>query len=446
MGSVFGGLPPWLQDAAVDVPQNQLLPNEYFTPRMRRMQEDRPTGAVPNDFGDPLMALPPFAKAISAAPKLATAALTAYYGLSGTDPAHGAQPSGAPSGNAEDIKQLQQELRQFGYSGPIDGVWKAGTQRAYEAKQQADQMHMQQQQLGIQKELAEAQKRDAEARDAETKRQAEADALKAQQREQGQQRYNEAESNVGGFSRLLRDYGTPAGVTVGALVGPAARALVTRAAGGPAREVASMMSNKLTSTPDRVGRINEVWRQGGQGGAVPFTNMPGQKPGFAANPNAASPGELFKPNKALNMATDVGVMGGFGGEAAATGYLAHGWEQELQKASEAAAADPSDINIGRLQTAKDNVAFYESLSNAGRAAIPSYLTASKFMKRPGAPNLSGVEGEKLKLEKLLPRRSPVAEALVGNSRPSPTLLGPPAPGFAGPAGFRQRQIPYTPGE
>lgn len=419
------------------VPNSQGWPADINTPRLRRIQENRPVGWDPEPSVDAaMMALPPAAKFISWSPKVATGLLAAYYGLSGTDPA------GGQEGDA--VKQLQTKLRDAGYySGPIDGKMGPATHRAQQAQQQADQLLVQQQGAEAARAAAEAQRAASQAQIAETQRQSEAAIAEQQKQAAGQERYKQAESNVGPVSSALRNYGAPIGTTLGILAGPMARWGVTKASNALSRSTANeaeaLMQAIPKGTPQRVANINEFWRQGGQSGAVPFLNTPSQAPGFAVNPGAAGMDKLFQPNTVKNAMTDAGIVGGFGAEAAAMKYMSGVAGEEFQRAQEAAQKDPSQMNIDRLQQAKDKVAFYDSMMNVGRAGAISYPVSMLKMKRePSVPNMASAEAELLKLEALLRKKQPPALGMPAPSIPQIPPGIPPA--MAGPAAWMARQL------
>lgn len=422
------------------IQQGQGWPADINTPRMRRIQENRPQEWDPEPNVDAaMMAMPPAAKAIGMFPKLATAGLAAYYGLSGTDPANGQE------GDA--VKQLQTKLRDSGYySGPIDGKMGPATNRAQQAQQQAEQLAVQQQGTQAARAAADAQREAAAAQLAETQRQAAAAEAERQNQSAGQERYKQAEGNVGPVSSALRNYGAPIGTTLGILAGPMARWGVTKASNaisrGAANEAESLMSAIPKGTPNRVANVNEFYRRGGAGAEVPFLVTPGQAPGFAANPAVAGTEKLFQSNTLKNGLTDAGIIGGFGAEAGSMKYMGGVAGEELQRAQEAAQKDPSQMNIDRLQQAKDKVAFYDSMMNVGRAGALTYpVSMLKLQRSPSVPNMAGMEAERLKLEALLRKKAPLGSGAQSPAIPlNNTLPAGIPPSMAGPAAWMARQV------
>lgn len=441
--------PAWMDTlSGGPMQQFQGWPADINTPRPRRIQEQR-RGAWPADETNPYMletamAHPAVAAGMGAAvqgltkfPKVGAGLLSAYYGLSGTDPANGQE--------ADPVKQLQTGLRDAGYySGPIDGKMGPATSRAQQAKQQADQLAVQQQGAEAARATADAQRQAAAAQLAETQRQSEAAAAEQQKQAAGQERYQQAEGNVGPVSSALRSYGSPIGTTLGILGGPMARWGVTKASNalsrGAASEAEALMQTVPKGTPQRVANVNEFYRRGGAGAEVPFLNAPGQAPGFAANPSAAGMDKLFQPNAMKNHLTDAGVIGGFGAEAGSMKYMSGIASEDLQRAQESAQKDPSQMNIDRLQQAKDKVAFYDAMMNVGRAGAISYpVSMLKMQRSSSVPNMAGAEAERLKLEALLRKKQPLGLGAPGPAASQNMPIGIP-PSMTGPAAWLGRQV------
>lgn len=452
MGGVFGAqdLPPWMTaDGLSPVfgsTPAQASPEDPFERAAYRWRGGRPMAPTP-DVGTPAemlqgasMLLPGAAGMITRAPKLATAALVGYYGLSGTDPANGQE--------ADPVKQLQTKLRDAGYySGPIDGKMGPATSRAQQAQQQADQLAVQQQGAEAARATADAQRQAATAQLAETQRQSQAAVDEQQKQAAGQERYQQAEGNVGPVSSALRSYGAPIGTTLGIVAGPLARWGVTKASNAISRRAANeaeaLFAPAAKGTPARVANANEFYRRGGAGAEVPYLVTPGQAPGFAANPAVAGTEKLFQPPSALsNGLKDAGITAGFAAESAGSKYMGMGAEADLKDALEAARKDPSQMNIDRVQTLKDKAAFYDAAMNLGRAGAVSYPASMLKMQRaPSVPSMAGMEAERMKLEALLRKKTPQG---LGAPRPSGNpvanaLAAPPS--FTGPSAWRQRQFP-----
>jgi hypothetical protein len=192
----------------------------------------------------------------------------------------------------------------------------------------------------------------------------------------------------------------------------------------------------MTAIPDRIGRLQETWRRGGQGGNAPFQSAPGSRYGYDVNPNAAPTSQLFQPRTGIRgqiNATDVAVMGGLGTEGAVAEARRMAADHELAEANAAASRDPSDVNIARLQQAKDEVAFWQSLARVGQAGAVSYgVTATKTPRVYPRPDLSRADAE---LARLNQRLAPPAPP------PPPPPPPPPqrAPRQRWPAGDPQRR-------
>jgi peptidoglycan hydrolase-like protein with peptidoglycan-binding domain len=344
----------------------------------------------------------------AAAPRLATGALAGYNLLSSTNETNAEEPSAT--------RQLQMQLQQAGhYKGVVDGRMGPETRQAQEAyaaaqeQERAQARQLEQDKISASLGAANATRASAEAAAAETKRLADAAALKSQQRDQGNQRLQDMEANTPGYRKAIRDYSTPLGVAAGLVAGAAARKGVVAASDKlsemGANKAEQLFATATKSTPARVARVNEFWRKGG--GEVPFLPTPGANPGFAANPNVSGMDKLYQPSRGANAATDLGVAGAFGAEsAAAQRFMEDPAREELRAANEATAADPSEANIQRLQAAKDNMAIAGGLKSFGRLGGLGYLGSSVKMQRSSAvPNMVPAEAERMALEKTLRLRA-----------------------------------------
>lgn len=416
------------------------VPEDPFERAAYRQRGGRPEAPTPDVAGPGEMArnasmlLPGPGGLIARSPKLATGLLAGLGYLYGTDQA-GAEP--------DQIKQLQAKLQQQGlYSGPIDGIVKPGgpTERALKAAQEMERTRLQQEQAAAQTASAGAQQATAQAQLAESQRQRLADETKAQQREQGNQRMQEIEQNISPTSRAIRDYAGPIGYGIGAIAAPMMRAGVAGLSNAWSRRAATeaegLFSTAIKGTTGRVARANEFARRGGAGEAVPFLQTPNTAPGFAANPGAATMATLFQPNKWGQRGTDAGLTAAFGGEAALGEFkLKPDAEADLHAATQAASADPSEINIDRLQTAKNKVAVMEGIANVGRAGMIGYPAAAlKFKRNPSMPDMSKAEKEILDLQALLRKKGPLP---IPQAQAPMLSVGMP-PGFAGASATRAR--------
>ncbi len=392
------------------------LPESPFERAALTKRGGRPTPepapvSTPAEMAEALSVLAPAPlRAIAAAPKLATAALAGYYGLSGTSEAGGAESPDA-------VKKLQTELKEKGfYAGIIDGNMGPATLKAKEAFDKAEQVRMNNEKdqariLTDQKKAeADAAKAAAEGELAkaqleETKRKGEEEKRKGEEREAGSKRLKEVESNLSTTQKLVRDYATPLGFTGGVIGGKALQSAVAKAynkvMGNRAAAAEAVLAKEATGTPERVAAVNEFWRQGG--GKVPFTNAPESTPGFAVNPKATSMDKLYKTPVATNVATDAAGAGLFGAESvAAQHWMVEPREEELKAANQAVAQDPSEVNIQRLQEAKDKLAVAEALKTMGRVGALSYLGGAAVKGRVHTkPSMDKAEAEKLDLEGVL---------------------------------------------
>lgn len=381
---------------------DEMSPNERAAQRLRAPYADRvplPQGP-PELTSGPDMAMAAAGMALpgvfSMAPKIAIPALTAYLYGQGADPA-GAQ---APQG-PEAVKALQKKLQAEGlYSGDIDGNFGPGTRRAQEALTQRDLAKAKQDEVAASRAASEATIAQAKQKEADRK-----------YKQEGSARLQTVESDVPWYSKALRDYATPAGVVGGMLLGSGVRAGVTaaanRASANTARKAEEIFAEKASGVPGRAARVNEFWRQGGaKPGEVPFLTTPGA-PGMTPNPAAPPVGSLYAPSTGKNLATDLGIAGMAGGESAYGQFVMTPAAQErMQRATAAAAEDPSEVNIRELQAAKDNLAMAEVITNLGRGTAGGYLGSSIKMKRtPTAPRMNKAESEQVMIGNLLRKQA-----------------------------------------
>lgn len=434
--------PLWMQSGAMGPISGstpaQGIPEDPFERAAYRQRGGRPVAPTPDIAGpgemlqSASMLMPGPGGIIARSPKIATGLLAGLGYLYGTDKAGAAEP--------DQVKQLQATLQQQGhYNGAIDGRMGPETKRALEAAQAAEARRVQQEQAAAQTASAGAQQATAQAQLAETERRRIAEETAAQQREQGNQRMREVETNISPTSRAIRDYAGPIGYGIGAIAAPVMRAGVAGLSNAWSRKVATgaedLFETAIKGTSGRVARANEFARRGGAGDAVPFLQTPNTAPGFAANPGAATMATLFQPNKWGQRGTDAGLTAAFGGEAALGEFkLKPDAEAELHAATQAAAADPSEINIDRLQTAKNKVAVMEGIANVGRSGMIGYPAAAlKFKRNPTMPDMSSAEKEILDLQALLRKKAlPIPQAQA------PMLSVGVPPGFTGASATRAR--------
>lgn len=441
--------PLFMQSADMGPPGPRSWPQDLYTSRLRKVQQEHLPPWQQEDMDTAVgmgMSMMPgslVTRAVTAAPRLATGLLGAGFGAGVGANLLGSAPANAAE-DPETVKQLQAQLREAGlYRGAVDGRMGPETMRAMQAKQQADQVRQQQE---LERQRIEADQARATADQAAAAAQSQAALLNAQQaerksqeREQGNERLRTMESGLPWYRQALRDYGTPVGMGLGVLTGAATRGgisgLSNRISRTAAEEADMLMATKASGMPARVSRVNEFFRRGG--GEVPFTSTPNTAPGFAANPGASPMERLYQPSRAANAMTDAGATAAFGTESAVGQlYLTPKAQAELQAATEAAAADPSEVNIRRLQAAKDNMAIANAVTNFGRAgAIGYWGSAPKFQRNPSQPNFAPAEAERLKIEEWLRKKAPSPDIMM-----APPVGIPPA--MAGPAAWRQRQIPY----
>lgn len=347
----------------------------------------------------------------------------------------------APQG--QDIRALQTELKRSGdYTGAIDGKWGEATQAAVNAarikkeQREAEDRQLERDKVTASLGVSKATQAAEAAKTEETKRLSRETELRNQQREAGNKRLQEVETNLSPTSKAIRSYSGPAGYGVGLGMGMLARGgavkMADKLSANKARKAEELFMKDGTEVamkgaPDRVARSNEFARKGG--GVEPFEVTPKVNPGYRANDSATPFNELYQPSKGKNLATDLGIAGAFGGEAALGEFkLKPDAHEELIAATQAANADPSEINIGRLQDAKDNVALWEGASNIGRGGAVGYgLRAMKTQRAPSAPNMAPAEAEKMSLEATLRKLAPKTKKGLAPAAPAPSAPNPNSP-------------------
>lgn len=392
-------------------------------------------------------ALPVAGNALGRLMQVAPRAATGLAAATGTILA----PSQAGTQENPAVRDLQIRLRDAGhYRGPIDGRMGSETQRANQTFQEAQQAQERQR---IERTRVEADRDAAGAAKAETERlRLEGERL-AQRRTEGDERLRDIESNVPWYSRALRDYGPNLGMAAGLGAGMMLRGGVVRASN--ARSAASAeRANRLAGPPEsgeadlasRVARVNQFWGEGQRGAspAGPFVSAPGTSRGFRANPDAPPSTSLYQPNPTPGRLTDAGMVGFLETEGALSGYFANQQRGEVTAAQEAVNADPSEVNIQRLQSALNRAAAFDTAANVGRVGGLSYAGSGlKFQRNPTRPDVAAAEAERLRIDQMLgPRRS----APSAPPSPPPPVAPPPAQ-TAAPnalAGARQSDAPDLP--
>lgn len=323
----------------------------------------------------------------------------------------GAFMTGAQAGEGtEEVKKLQIKMRDEGYySGKIDGLMKEGTKAAKKAYEE-DQMKRLNAETA--RQAAQAQAAKSEAERAETLRKAQEAVAKADQRKAGEERLRESEENVPWYRKAIRNYGPLAGLVGGIALGGVTKKGVNKIS-DKFSEKAANRANDIINAPARdtaakVAKVNQFWAQGQKGGfstpEAPFTaNGPRAKNRFKINPDAPEASSLYQPSKVRDLSTDAGVATTFGVESGLGQFVIEPEARhELENAQKAVSEDPSEVNIERLQSAKDRVALAESVKNLGRGAAAGYLAGGiKYRRQPSRPDVAKAEAEKLRVEQSL---------------------------------------------
>ena len=338
-------------------------------------------------------------------------------------------PSEAAPGGSDEVRRLQEKLRDGGYyTGPIDGLMKGKTQDAKQRFQADEEVRLQREAERAKAE-AEAAKAGASAKETERLRLDAEESSK--RRQQGEERLRKVEEDVPWYRKAFRDYAPMAGYVAGAALGIGSRKYIKGASDRASKEAADraddLLAGKKGDWNSRAGNVNQFWAEGqsvplrGER-QVPFAADPGKSPAFRANPDAPSSADLYTPNRAKNVLTDVGVMGAYGAEAVGSHFLAvEPMREELRAAEAAMKEDKSEASIARYQAAKDKVAGAEFLSNVGRAAAPAYgLSGAEIRRSPSRPNVANAEAERGRIDNYLASKvAPAESAYLAPAHSSP---------------------------
>jgi peptidoglycan hydrolase-like protein with peptidoglycan-binding domain len=349
-------------------------------------------------------------EAVRRAPQVA-AGLGAMLGtgavINSTEPTPaGAQRRPPPT---DAVRALQLKLQEEGfYKGTIDGVMGDETKAAnaaFEARerQRADertrqqQLELQRAQTDTERERLRLQQQEQERLRAEGERAAEVQRL-------GSERLRQV-----GEPSMLEQYGPLAGYPLGFLAAVYGRSglgsVMDRIASSRVKRADTLMNRAGRGpVPQRVGRVNQYWTEGGSPQA-PFSFVPGARPyPFSANPQAAPANQLYQPG-AFERWGPMAAIGGSGlAETGAGMALGHQARQELESAQTAVSAEPTEANIQRLLAARRNVAMTETLANFGRGTLVGTLPGelkSRLTHSTPRPNVSVAEGERGALDRLV---------------------------------------------
>jgi hypothetical protein len=227
------------------------------------------------------------------------------------------------------------------------------------------------------------------------------------------------EKNMSGWDRLIRDYSAPLGWLGGGVLGALTRrGMVNKAsrtsAGITDRANTLMQGMENADQPERLARLKQFWSEGQRTPfrmfgeeptpVAPYTSAPGTPAAVRPNPAAPPAEALYRPDlRGLTMRNGAAV-GGFGTEYGLSAMMAHGARQELAKANDAAAADPSEVNLQRLQAAKNDLAIWEGLANVGRGGAITYLGATLKNPRAGLgtrPDIWAADNQRIRLDREL---------------------------------------------
>jgi hypothetical protein len=326
-----------------------------------------------------------------------------------------AQRRPAPS---EAIKALQRQMQDEGlYSGPIDGILDPNGP-TFQAKQRYD---------ALLKQRAEQRKSEMDAELAKTKSETERESLRLQQ-EKIKRDIAEGEhaaAQVAEGTRMLNEmqpswietWGPRVATLAGVLKGGGERAGFSWLLGKETRELSKRASGMAAEmgqgeVPQRVARVNELWREGAPGSQAPFTFQPGRQPyPWTTNQQAAAPNELFGPPSGLRGAfQNYGPLGLTLGGAGAEMGLGASWlsdaKEQLKKVEDDIAKPngSTPANVKRLQQAREAVAnaefmirmgFFDAVGGVGMD-LKSRLGRSRLR-----PSVQQADAERGKIDALL---------------------------------------------
>ena len=339
----------------------------------------------------PYLALGPAGRVIQAAPK-ATAAAAGLLGLTALPSSAGEKPSPA-------VIKLQEQLRDAGfYKGPIDGLMKGQTAKAKEDFDKAEEKRLN----------LEIERKGKEAAIAETTRLGREAKTKELQREAGEARLKELDEEGPSF---MQQYGPWIGAGLGAVVGGGGRAWLTRSFGEKSAEAARLANERISrggEVPSRVGAVNRFWQEGGAK-TVPFTAAPKAKSAVKSNRQAPSATTLYPPQSVLSQyvkGSDVAAAGLGVGEWAGAEHVASHYRGKLAEAERAVAQDPSEANIQRMRSAREETARWESIARFGLGVVSGTgIVGSKMRYKSARPDVDAAEGERLAIDRIINRRS-----------------------------------------
>lgn len=156
----------------------------------------------------------------------------------------------------------------------------------------------------------------------------------------------------------------------------------------------------------RAANINDFWRLGGAGEAVPYRQG---RTGFTRRPKAAEPSALFPPGPELFRGNDWAAMAVAGGDAVLSHTMLMRAEEEVAAARAAVSRAPGNrAALARLEAARDAEAFWGAARAVG-VGLGGGRLGSAYMDpyKPVRPNIAAAEGERALLDRAFaPRQRP----------------------------------------
>jgi hypothetical protein len=212
----------------------------------------------------------------------------------------------------------------------------------------------------------------------------------------------EAEAQMPGWQKAIRDYATPVGVAAGLAAGPAVRGGMVWAA-NRAGQRAAAGANALVAgggnVQARVAGANEFYTRGG--GQRPFNIDPAAPRGFVPAAGQTPASELYPPANTIWRGTDTARIAAAGGGAGLAEYRLAIAREELERARQDAEKNPSDETFKALHKAQVNVGLLTAGARASETAGLAYPTSAAVMRYQNTrPDVQRAEAEVLRLNRL----------------------------------------------
>lgn len=317
-----------------------------------------------------------------------------------------------PTRPRQQVEQLQKQLMDAGFNVKVDGNDGGATRDAellWKEKRAAEDRK-----LRLDEETAQTRASEARTASERTAGEKTASDRAAAEREGGLKRLAEVENDPSKQPWLNPNYAYLAGYPLGALMGYGVGKVFQRGA-----RTAMEGANSLLATAgkgkiaDRAANLNAFYKQGGAE-ADPFVAMPGKMPPFKPNAKAPSAGDLYPAASTKpEWMTQAGGAGFWGMDSGMTGLMAHGANQEKEKAAEAMSATPNEATISRYLDARNSANNWDAATNALRAMALGQLSAAKYttaMRPNYRPDVNKAEAERFKIDESITKKKKEVKA------------------------------------